>query len=204
MHTLQTLITKLFVQCILGILWSSDYLFVANFAHLDVHTVLFSYSLRVADLLPQGPTTMSVLQNLCYSTTWRMGASKVVCFMNLGAILLYLVSSCTESVPNCQCKATKKVPLCFFPTWVLGHQLLVEIIWCLAALPPPYKQWKRLWWTTLTKLLFKPRAIGKFCLGSILRKLRLETAWRDHRKLLEVKTGLWDHEGRSKRVKQSR
>ena len=41
-QTLHTLIFKLIFQCILGILWSSNYLFVANFAHLDVRTVLFS------------------------------------------------------------------------------------------------------------------------------------------------------------------
>ena len=55
------------------------------------------HPLRVADLLPQGPTAIRVLQNLCYSTTWRMGASKAVCFMNWGAILLYFERSKLQS-----------------------------------------------------------------------------------------------------------
>ena len=140
------------------------------------------HPLRVADLLPQGPTAMSVIQNLCYSTTWRMGASKAVCLINLGAKLLVIITNfCTwwavvlwafqaaSAKPPKRCHCARCAG--FLPSWVLGHQLLINFIWCHASLPPPYKQWKRLWWTTVTILLFKPIAIGKFCLGSILSKL---------------------------------
>ena len=163
MHTLHTLIFRLFVRCKLctlrcahcAIQLAIHFVWLISCHKGQLQCRLF----KTCVTLPLGGW---VLQRQC--ALWIGDLN----FCTWWTVAIWAFQTASAKPPKrCHCARCAG----FLPSWVLGHQLLINIIWCHASLPPPYKQWKRLWWTTVTILLFKPIAIGKFCLGSILSKL---------------------------------
>ena len=196
MHTCHTLIFRLFVQCILCILWSSNYLFSVYLAYFNIQVIFSVHTWH---------TLIFKLFVRCKLCTLR----RAHCAIQLALHFVWLIS-CHKG--QLQCRFFKTCVTLPLGGWVLQRQCALWIgvlyfctwwavaLWALqtasqkgatvllpylgswppiasggdhmmsCCIAPSLQTMEKLWWT-LTKLFFKPIAIGKFCLGSILSKL---------------------------------